>query len=144
MKSLDFTAKSINKIADEILDLVKKEKFADEQFQQVFNGHNDVFGLMLDRQPLSRQEMLDFNQELDRCDLLKQLMIRRSLRNCNERFAEAYTLFKSAEQIVTSVLPLTPKMKDIFVRRLKVKKETKPLFRNQLLNVTLYFYFHRS
>ncbi len=122
MKSLDFTAQSINKIADGLLDLMKQNKFKNEWFKELFNGHNEVFGWMLDRQPLSRQEMLDFNQELDRCDLLKQLMIRRSLPKCNEQFPKTYTLYKSAEQIVTSVRPLTAKMKDNFVRCLKVKK----------------------
>lgn len=89
---------------------------------EVTSVYRQTFNWMLDRQPLSRQEVIDFNEEMDRVDYYKQLVMRRSLEHCNYDNTRAWPTYQKAEAIVTSTMPFTPAKKQTFKILLKVRE----------------------
>ncbi|CAL8088270.1 unnamed protein product [Orchesella dallaii] len=119
MRSMDFIADGIQKEANDLFALQRNDKLVTPFFGKVTEVYRKSLGAMLDRQPLSKQEIHDFNKELDRIDYYKQLMMRRSLPPCNRDNVRAYPTYLRAKQLVTSTLPFTPQRKQEFKEMLK-------------------------
>lgn len=122
MRSLDFVANSASKISKDLFDLNKQNKLISPCWEKVLTIYRKTFGSMIERHPLSRQEVLDFNEELDRLDYFKQLMMRRCLANCSPAYPAAYTIYHNAKDIITSTLPFTYDRRDRFKHILKVSR----------------------
>lgn len=102
MRSLDFIAESTNNASERIRSLKLEDKLVSPHFEKVLAAYRVTLGWMLDRHPLTRQEVMDFNEELDRLDYYMQLMIRRSINSCNPNGnTKAYQVYLQAEQEVT-------------------------------------------
>lgn len=120
MRSLDFIADCTHKIAGVIDELKRNEQLKSPHYDKVLSIYRKTLESMLDRQPLSRQEIMDFNEELDRLDYYLQLMRRRCIDACNPNNGRAYPTYVKAKKIVTSTRPLTADRKELFKATLKV------------------------
>ncbi|ODM99679.1 NFX1-type zinc finger-containing protein 1, partial [Orchesella cincta] len=114
MRSMDFIADSTTKAAHDLFDLQRNDKLVAPFYAKVVDVYRKILAAMLDRQPLSKQEIHDFNEELDRVDYYKQLMMRRSLPPCTRENARAYPTYTRAKRLVTSTLPFTYQRKQEF------------------------------
>ncbi len=133
MRSLDFIAECTHKSAAVIVELKRNEQLKSPHYEKVLSIYRKTLESMLDRQPLSRQEIIDFDEELDRLDYYLQLMQRRSLDACNPSNARAYPTYTKVKKIVTSTRPFTADRKELFKATLKVC--------NYLLNRIFNLYF---
>lgn len=120
MNSMMFTIDAVDQAAKDLFKLRQEGSLASPHDQEAIAEFQKTFDLMLDRRPLSAQEVKDFNIELCRVDYLKQLMMRRSLPRCNMRNRNAYLTFEKAKKIVTSPMPFTQEKIDEFRKVLKV------------------------
>jgi len=123
MRSMDFIAHSTKRAAHDLLHhkQSKTQPLVSPFYEKVVGVYRKSLSFMFERQPLSRQEIRDFNEELDRLDYYKQLMIRRSLPPCNPENARAYPTYTKAKRMVTSTLPFTYERKEQFKRILTVQ-----------------------
>lgn len=120
MRSLDFIAECAHKSAAVIVDFKRNEQLKSPHYEKVLSIYRKTLESMVDRQPLSRQEIIDFNEELDRLDYYLQLMQRRCLDACNPNNEKAYPTYSKAKKIVTSTRPFTADRKELFKATLKV------------------------
>jgi len=120
MKSIDFIADTTKRAAYDLMEQKQNRTVVSPYYEKIVGLYRTTLSFMVERHPLSRQEIKDFNEELDRLDYHKQLMIRRCLPTCNPTNRRAYPTYIEAEKLIESSLLFTSERKKYFKRLLQV------------------------
>jgi len=120
MRSIDFIADATKRAAPDLINPQQKGQLVSPYYEKVVAFYGTTLSFMVDRHPLSSQEIRDFNGELDRVDYYKQLMMRKCLRSCNPTNLRAYPTFIEAKNMIKSNLLFTTERKEHFKGILQV------------------------